>query len=173
MAFYIFKIKHFPFPKPVILIYLLIITSFFSEPSPFTNFNFSNFTFGDPLIKYERAFVEDSVIRLTGNSSTVRSYIQGRDTYFNPMHLWLWDKASGNLTNFTTHFSFVINSPNKSTLCGDGLAFFLAANGSTILDVTGDGGAMGLITLATDPFVAVEFDIFSNEWNLPGEHRNV
>jgi hypothetical protein len=114
MAFYIFKIKHFPFPKPVILIYLLIITSFFSEPSPFTNFNFSNFTFGDSGIKYERAFVEDSVIRLTGNSSTVRSYIQGRATYFNPMHLW--DKASGNLTDFTTHFSFVINSQNKNSL---------------------------------------------------------
>jgi hypothetical protein len=108
MAFYIFKIKHFPFPKPLILFYLLIITSFFSEPSPFTsalNFSFPNFTSGDSRIKCDReAFVEDSVIQLTGNSFTVRSELQGRATYFNPMHLW--DKASGNLTDFTTHFSF-------------------------------------------------------------------
>jgi hypothetical protein len=41
------------------------------------------------------------------------------------MHLW--DKASGNLTDFTTNFSFVIDSQNNTNY-GDGLAFFLAPN---------------------------------------------
>ncbi|XP_059445106.1 L-type lectin-domain containing receptor kinase IX.1-like [Corylus avellana] len=93
------------------------------------------------------------------------------------MHLW--DKASGNLTDFTTHFSFVIDSQN-CTRYGDGLAFFLAPNGSTIPDVQGRG-AMGLTTKnqtlnsTANPFVAVEFDICSqlNDWDPQGEHVGI
>nr|POE71313.1 lectin [Quercus suber] len=45
------------------------------------------------------------------------------------MHLW--DKASRNLTDFTTHFSFVIDSLNQPNYA-DGLAFFLAPSDSKI-----------------------------------------
>ncbi|XP_059447428.1 L-type lectin-domain containing receptor kinase IX.2-like [Corylus avellana] len=178
MAFYIFKIKAFPFPKPLFLFYLLIITSFFSVPSPFTsalNFSFPNFTRDDSRIRYHGAFPEDEVIQLTGDSYTVSSGLQGRATYFNPMHLW--DKASGNLTDFTTHFIFAIDSQNKTNY-GDGFAFFLAPTGSTIpIYNVKEGATMGLakddlVLNSTDnPFFAVEFDIYPNEpWDPPGEH---
>ncbi|KAE8008295.1 hypothetical protein FH972_004817 [Carpinus fangiana] len=181
MAFYIFKIKHFPFPKPLILFYLLIITSFFSVPSPFTsalNFSFPNFNFDDYHIIYDKAIVEDSVIQLTGNSSSVKSELQGRATYFNPMHLW--DKASGNLTDFTTHFIFAIDSQNKTNY-GDGLAFFLAPTDSTIPYYNlKEGATMGLarddqlLNSTSYPFVAVEFDIYPNEpMDPPGEHVGI
>jgi hypothetical protein len=89
------------------------------------------------------------------------------------MHLW--DKASGNLTDFTTNFSFVIDSQNNTNY-GDGLAFFLAPNGSMIPEDSG-GGALGLASCGQElnsrdnPFVAVEFDIFFNQGlDLPGVH---
>ena len=179
MAFYIFKIKHFPFPKPLILFYLLIITSFFSVPSPFTSaldFNFPNFVY-DSDIGYENAFVEGSLIQLTDGSDPVGSGV-GRATYVNPMHLW--DKASGNLTDFTTDFSFGIDSQNIESTEGGGLAFFLAPNGSTIPKNVNQGAGMGLarddqlLNSTDNPFVAVEFDIYSNEpWDSPGEHVGI
>ncbi|KAE8008291.1 hypothetical protein FH972_004813 [Carpinus fangiana] len=182
MACYIFKIKHFPFPKPLILFYLLTITSFFSEPSPFTsalNFNFPNFISGNSSIKYDRnAFVKDSVIQITGDRAIPKAV--GRATYFEPMHLW--DKASRNLTDFTTNFTFVIDSQDN-THYGDGLAFFLAPSGSiSIPPNVSEGGAMGLtndhepLNSTNNPFVAVEFDIFSNSpngWDPPGEHVGI
>jgi hypothetical protein len=92
------------------------------------------------------------------------------------MHLW--DKASGNLTDFTTHFSFVIDSQNNTNYA-DGLAFFLAPNGLTIPKDSA-GGALGLasrdqVLNSTDnPFVAVEFDIFFNpDVDPPGVHVGI
>jgi hypothetical protein len=98
------------------------------------------------------------------------------------MHLW--DKESGNLTDFTTNFSFVIDSQNSASY-GDGLAFFLAPpDGLTIHDVS-QGGTMGLtrynetFNSTNNAFVAVEFDIFSNIdritklWDPPGVHVGI
>jgi hypothetical protein len=171
MASYNFKIKHF-------LFFLLMITNFFSVPTPFTSaisFNFTNFTSGDSDIKYDRAFAANQVIQLTGNKVMTNSV--GRATYFKPMHLW--DKASGNLTDFTTHFSFVIDSHN-STNYGDGLAFFLAPDGSSTTPEGSEGSGMGLARLneslntTANHFVAVEFDIFSNkQWDPPGQHVGI
>jgi serine/threonine protein kinase len=175
MASYNFKIEHFLFPKSLSLFYLLMITNFFSVQSPVTSaisFNFPNFTSSDSRIKYDRAFAEGQVIQLTNNKVVTGSI--GRATYASPMHLW--DKASGNLTDFTTHFSFVIDSQN-STNYGDGLAFFLAppATGSTVPNNVTIGSSLGLtndnqVLDSTDnPFVAVEFDIYPNKpWDPPG-----
>jgi hypothetical protein len=169
MAFYILNIKHFPFPKFLSLFYLLMITNFFSVTS--VNFSLPNFSY-ESDIKLDRAFIEDQEIKLTGNKKQVKTDIVGRATYSSPMHLW--DKASGNLTDFTTHFSFVIDS-QKNTNYGDGLAFFLAREGSWIIPDNSSGGAMGLARVdqllnSTDnPFVAVEFDIYPNKlWDPPG-----
>jgi hypothetical protein len=68
--------------------------------------------------------------------------------YFSPMHLR--DMASGNLTDFTTNFTFVIDSQGKSNY-GDGLSFFLAPNGSITPPNVGEGGPMGL-TNNYEPF---------------------
>jgi hypothetical protein len=181
MAFHIFKNELFPFPKPLILFYLFMVTVFFSplRQIQFTSalsFNFTSFTSDDKNITYERsATTNDQVIQLTGD---IRASRVGRATYSSPMHLW--DNTSRNLTDFTTHFSFVIDSQN-TTLYGDGFAFFLAPNGSTIPPRSTEGGAFGLTNddsptnTVDNHFVSVEFDIFPNSdsWDPPGVHVGI
>ncbi|KAK3432938.1 hypothetical protein EUGRSUZ_D00454 [Eucalyptus grandis] len=60
----------------------------------------------------------------------------------------LWDKATGNVADFTTHFTFVINS-SHSTDFAEGLTFFLVPEGSRI-PAKSKGALLGL--------EAVEFD---------------
>ncbi|KAE9447012.1 hypothetical protein C3L33_21092, partial [Rhododendron williamsianum] len=91
----------------------------------------------------------------------------GKVTYKESLHLW--DNSTRNLTDLYTHFVFVIDS-HESPYFGDGLAFFLAPNGSN----STAGGAMGLpidpVTIVhTSPFVAVEFDTYQNDgWDPVG-----
>uniref|UniRef100_A0A7N2MZN6 Protein kinase domain-containing protein n=1 Tax=Quercus lobata TaxID=97700 RepID=A0A7N2MZN6_QUELO len=152
-----------------------MITNFFSILTPFTSavsFNFTSFDSPDPNILYEHAYAdEDQVIQLTG--SKLKGWIDGRATYSRPMHLW--DKDSGKLTDFSTHFSFVIDAQNQPDYA-DGLAFFLAPNGSNF-SMAASAGYLGLFNPASEPtdnfFVAVEFDIFTNVWDPPGEHVGI
>lgn len=67
----------------------------------------------------------------------------GRAIYNQPM--LLWDKTSRNLTDFTTHFTFVINSQGRTSY-GDGIAFFLAPNGSKAPEKATNGEGLGLIS---------------------------
>ena len=62
---------------------------------------------------------DNDVINLT--RSEPDSY--GRVTYYELLHLW--DKNSEKVTDFTTHFSFTINTPNK-THHGDGITSALS-----------------------------------------------
>lgn len=178
MAVYNLTIKHFRFPQLLILFSLFMITNFFSILTPFTsavslNFSFTSFGSPDPNMLYENAYAdEDRVIQLTGHR--MKLWINGRATYSRPMHLW--DKDSGKLTDFSTHFSFVIDSQNHS-FYADGLAFFLAPNGSKISN-TALAGNLGLFIPgskpAENPFVAVEFDTVRNaEWDPPGKHVGI
>ncbi|CAI9765406.1 unnamed protein product [Fraxinus pennsylvanica] len=157
------------------------IITFFYLIIPFAaslSFNFSSFITNDPNVTYEKsAYAADNIIQLTRNrrdASTLASV--GRATYAKPMHLW--DKSSKNLTDFTTTFSFVINSLNRSAY-GDGMVFFLAPAGSRIPDNVTKGRSMGLATdnqplNSTDnPFVAVEFDVYPNHFDPPGEHVGI
>nr|GLL28592.1 L-type lectin-domain containing receptor kinase IX.1-like [Ipomoea trifida] len=90
----------------------------------------------------------------------------GRATYVESLHLW--DKASGDLANFTTHFTFTIDSDGNPNYA-DGLAFFLANFSAPINGTLTDGGGIGLmnetLAIALDPFVAVVFDTFSYQEN--------
>ncbi|KAI9402521.1 hypothetical protein POPTR_001G283204v4 [Populus trichocarpa] len=98
----------------------------------------------------------------------------GRATYYKPMQLW--DEASGNLTDFTTHFSFSIDSQGQ-TAYGDGLAFFLGPE--ELPPLRFQGGSLGLLrnnqalNTTDNHFVAVEFDIFQNYFDPPGEHVGI
>uniref|UniRef100_A0A166IIA9 Protein kinase domain-containing protein n=1 Tax=Daucus carota subsp. sativus TaxID=79200 RepID=A0A166IIA9_DAUCS len=132
----------------------------------FTNFNHTN----DDQIKYERdAFPANNVIHLTNAviGQSAESSI-GRVTYRQPLHLW--DKASRNLTGFTTRFTFVIDSRND-TAYGDGMAFFLVPNGTEVPALATSGGTFGLTNdsqptnTTANKFVAVEFDVFENSWD--------
>ncbi|KAK6945849.1 Legume lectin domain [Dillenia turbinata] len=156
--------------------------SFLSSSVASLSFEFTNFSLNDPKIILEGdASRTGGDIQLTVNRlDKTPKNSTGRVRYGDLLHLW--DKASGKVTNFSTHFSFVINSQN-STKHGDGVAFFLAP--SDFPSPQGGGGqGLGLLTLNTikpsnsssEPFVAVEFDSWSNSvwgWDAPGEHVGI
>ncbi|KAJ8645532.1 hypothetical protein MRB53_007280 [Persea americana] len=92
-------------------------------------------------------------------------------------HLRVWDPVNGNLTDFTTNFSFIIDTQNKSVgNYGHGIVFFLAPVDSEI-PPNSMGGFLGLFNTTTllspsnNNITGVEFDSFSNpEWDPAGEH---
>nr|GLL28590.1 L-type lectin-domain containing receptor kinase IX.1-like [Ipomoea trifida] len=128
------------------------------------SFNFERFRPSNVKnITFERTSVANNSIQLTSNQQTRI----GRATYAEPLHLW--DKASGDLSGFNTHFAFVIDS-NGNTKYGDGFAFFLAPAGSRIPPNATKGAGFGLVNddeslNSSNPFVAVEFDIHMNVYD--------
>ncbi|KAH7857133.1 hypothetical protein Vadar_009320 [Vaccinium darrowii] len=106
------------------------------------------------------AYISSQGLQLTSDASNVSQGISGKATYIDPLHLW--DNSTGNLTDFYTRFTFVIDS-RGATEFADGIAFFLAPNGSN----STAGGAIGLPltqdwSKPTSPFVAVEFGTYQN-----------
>ncbi|KAM1550430.1 hypothetical protein ACFX10_042695 [Malus domestica] len=99
----------------------------------------------------------------------------GRFTYSQPLHLW--ESASGSLTDFTTHFTFMIDTLNNR-IWSDGFAFFLAPVGFPI-PPNSAGGNLGLFNSSTNfvpsknQIVMVEFDSFSNEWDPTVPHVGI
>nr|GMD08803.1 L-type lectin-domain containing receptor kinase IX.1-like [Ipomoea batatas] len=93
----------------------------------------------------------------------------GRARYNNGS-LHLWDKATRELADFTTHFTFNIDSDGNASFA-DGLAFFLADFKATFNKTATLGGGLGLmdttLVKSPEPFIAVMFDTFSNEENTP------
>ncbi|KAF3969471.1 hypothetical protein CMV_006742 [Castanea mollissima] len=174
----VLTIKHFLSPQFFILFYLFMITNFFTLLTPFTftsalSFNFTSFSKDNTDITYESASSENQAIQLTASDLT--EPLQGRATYSKPLQLR--DNATGKLTDFTTHFTFSINSLSQ-TVYGDGMTFFIVPNGSKI-PTNAKGGALGLTSLDqvlntnNNRFVAVEFDIFTNQWDPPGQHVGI
>ena len=89
----------------------------------------------------------------------------------------LWDSNTGNLADFTTHFSFIIDTrgiPNYAS----GLAFFLAP---VEFDIPPNSvaGFLGLYNTTNsdsskNQLVHVEFDSFANpEWDPTFEHVGI
>ncbi|KAJ9175007.1 hypothetical protein P3X46_013594 [Hevea brasiliensis] len=140
------------------------------------NFKFTSFSSSDPQIFTEEdANVTNGEIELISMQLGKETGAKfGRATYAEPLHLF--DKASGSLTNFTTYFSFVIDSRGFPKY-GDGITFFLAPNGSRMPPNVTGGGGIGLVrsnSRAINPkvnkFVAVEFDTYHNDWDPPYDH---
>ncbi|KAF7843043.1 L-type lectin-domain containing receptor kinase IX.1 [Senna tora] len=141
------------------------------------NFSFHNFDPNDKRITLEgNASIASSSIQLTPNQNDQNmTNSSGRATYTDqPVHLW--DSTTGKVTDFTTHFSFVISS--GLTWYGDGMAFFLAPQDSKLPNDS-TGGAMGLtqrnntLNSEANQFVAVEFDTYQNSFDPPGQHVGV
>ncbi|WOL15182.1 L-type lectin-domain containing receptor kinase IX.1-like [Canna indica] len=109
----------------------------------------------------DEAVANDTTLMLTKDGANLGG--SARATYSDP--LLLWDAKTGELTDFTTEFSFTINSSQENH--ADGLAFFLTKFGSS-MPVFSKGGYLGLFSNSTsvnstsDSTVAVEFDTFSN-----------
>ncbi|KAK8316655.1 hypothetical protein V6Z11_A13G053800 [Gossypium hirsutum] len=156
------------------------LTVLFCLIEPFSNavsFNFTSFTTNNNNISYENAYPASRVIQLTANQRDLQMTASlGRATYYEPMHLW--DKATGNLKDFATHFTFTIDSQNRSAY-GDGIAFFLAPEGSKIPDNVTKGGNLALasdgigLNTTVNRFVAVGFDIYRNLWDPEHEHVGI
>ncbi|KAK3416651.1 hypothetical protein EUGRSUZ_H02417 [Eucalyptus grandis] len=85
--------------------------------------------------------------------------------------------SSWRLTDFSTLFSFIIDTQNQSEY-GSGLAFFLTPVGFQI-PVNSTGGFLGLFNttyndLSSNQIVGVEFDTFANpKWDPPYEHVGI
>ncbi|KAL3726337.1 hypothetical protein ACJRO7_031256 [Eucalyptus globulus] len=81
------------------------------------------------------------------------------------------------LTDFSTRFSFTIDTENQSEY-GAGFAFFLAPVGYQI-PVNSNGGFLGLFNTtysnsSSNQIIAVEFDTFTNpEWDPPYDHVGI
>ncbi|PRQ48206.1 putative protein kinase RLK-Pelle-L-LEC family [Rosa chinensis] len=98
----------------------------------------------------------------------------GRATYVEPLHLW---EGSSLASDFTTNFSFVVDTLNKSSFA-DGFAFFLAPVHYPIPPNSG-GCDLGLFNTTTrfaasqNQLVVVEFDTLSNPWDPQGPHIGI
>nr|CAF18559.1 lectin precursor [Lathyrus sativus] len=96
----------------------------------------------------------------------------GRALYSSPIHIW--DSTTGNVANFVTSFTFVINAPNSYNVAG-GFTFFIAPVDTK--PQTG-GGYLGVFNSKdydkTSQTVAVEFDTFYNAaWDPSNRDRHI
>ncbi|KAL6205473.1 hypothetical protein ACLB2K_022732 [Fragaria x ananassa] len=148
--------------------FLLLLFFLLTPSATSLTFNFSSFSNANNIRTENHANLDKQVLRLT-NSAVDELQVEsvGRATYDEP---FLLQDATGKLADFTTHFTFVIDSL-RETAYADGLVFFIAPNGSVLNTTLGRGGALGLpVENPTDGpsrnigynFVAVEFDIFKN-----------
>ncbi|KAI3407741.1 Protein kinase domain-containing protein [Psidium guajava] len=162
----------------LVLFFYPSITFIASVLSDEMSFNFQ--AFDGRIVPEGDASLSPSRVQLTvSDRNRNLNSSAGRATYHAPMHLW--DKSSGNVADFTTQFSFVIDSEHNWTHA-DGLTFFLAPNGSDIPS-NSSGGNLALVSANRDPsdpstaFVAVEFDTFydrsTNFWDPPCTHVGI
>ncbi|OMO68614.1 hypothetical protein COLO4_29552 [Corchorus olitorius] len=102
----------------------------------------------------------------------------GRALYYEPIRLW--DSSTMKVADFSTHFSFTINTRNI-TPYGNGFAFFLAPVTHQI-PLNSMGGYLGLLnsTSSTNSaasqnhIITVEFDSYVNpDWDPPTEHVGI
>lgn len=142
------------------------------------SFNFPNFQPNVPTITFEGdSFASDESLQLTKNQvdDNLTSSV-GRATYNQPVPIW--DAKTRRLTDFTTHFSFVMSARNPAEY-GEGISFFLAPFNSKIPDNSSDG-YLALFSPETalnndsrNQIVAVEFDSNKNRWDPSSDHVGI
>ncbi|KAK0608128.1 hypothetical protein LWI29_025861 [Acer saccharum] len=161
--------------KKSILCFLCFVFHFPSLHAISFNYpNFSNIT--GIKTSGDASFTSNGILSLTKNQADLtRESSVGRAVYAEEMHLR--DAGTGQIADFSTHFSFNISLlPGGSS--GDGLAFFLSPNGSQVPEHAG-GGYLGLVINSSylnqseNPIVAVEFDAFKNGWDPSDNHVGI
>ncbi|KAI9195329.1 hypothetical protein LWI28_013879 [Acer negundo] len=164
--------------KKSILCFLCFVFHF---PSLYAiSFNYSNFSNNTGIKTGGNAsFTSDGILSLTDNrADSSNEHSVGRAVYAEDMHLW--DAGTGQIADFTTHFSFNISLLRPVSVTGDGLAFFLSPKGSQVPEHAA-GGCLALITNCSDfkepknpMIVAVEFDTFLNDgWDPSDDHVGI
>ncbi|KAG9447831.1 hypothetical protein H6P81_013959 [Aristolochia fimbriata] len=162
--------------SPPLLLRVLFVVFFLM---PFTSsvfFRIPSFDKGATNILYEGdAQVSNGAIQMNDYEYLCRV---GRASYYR--HVPIWDNATQRLTDFTTRFSFSIDTRGKQRY-GHGLVFYIAPANFPI-PANSNGGFLGLFnttTLATpssNQIVAVEFDSSvdgGQDWDPPYEHVGI
>ncbi|XP_060196345.1 L-type lectin-domain containing receptor kinase IX.1-like [Lycium barbarum] len=162
-----------------ILNILLFLVLFLIPSLNSLNFNLTNINTSDANRSINvtgDAYISNQGIQVTPDERYIAlGGKTGRATYIEPLQLW--NKATRDLTDFTTHFSFVIDS-NGNNSFADGLAFFMAPVGSSI-PIGSAGSGLGLVDAETEntsshePFIAIEFDTFQNTWDPSSVHVGI
>ncbi|KAL3721823.1 hypothetical protein ACJRO7_034202 [Eucalyptus globulus] len=141
------------------------------------SFNFSGFQPNTGNLTFEGdAFTSSGGIQLTRNQQDNNlQNSTGRASYDKPVRLW--DSKTGRLTDFTAHFSFVINALNN-TYYGDGISFYIAPF-DAVIPANSSGGYLALfepsmaMNTSANQIVAVEFDSFKNSWDPSPDHVGI
>ncbi|XVE86893.1 hypothetical protein DITRI_Ditri18aG0072100 [Diplodiscus trichospermus] len=141
------------------------------------SFNFTGFSPNVENIQFEGdAFPSANVLQLTKNDAIddLTGSI-GRASYNQPVRLW--DASNRRLTDFTTHFSFILRAVNLSEY-GDGISFFIAPFESKMPPNSSDGylalfNPNSTSNSSNNNIVAVEFDSFRNSWDPSDDHVGI
>ncbi|XP_022136493.1 L-type lectin-domain containing receptor kinase IX.1-like [Momordica charantia] len=141
------------------------------------SFTFSNFQQNNPDIFLEGdSFINNDVIQLTKNQADgPLTDSAGRASYSQPVRLW--DTSTGQVADFTTHFSFRINTLNETSF-GDGISFFITPFDARIPS-NSTGGFLGLFSsgsafdVSKNQVVAVEVDCRKNDWDPSDNHLGI
>ncbi|KAK4789114.1 hypothetical protein SAY86_020433 [Trapa natans] len=152
----------------------VVVASFLFLPTASSatldNLIFSYSSFNQTLLDINLegdATVNSSSIQLTKVTLEESLNSTGWATYKKPVHLW--DNSTGLSADFSTRFTFIIDSRNNATFA-QGITFFLVPNGTQRPPATQAGWFLGLPVgdnSVFHPFLAVEFDTFTNDFD-PG-----
>ncbi|EOA34908.1 hypothetical protein CARUB_v10019987mg [Capsella rubella] len=155
---------------------LFLLFSLFLLLLPFGHslyFNISRFVPDDPDIMYQGDAIPNGAIELNNDVFTCRV---GWATYAKKVAIWEADTKKP--SDFTTSFTFKVDTNNPSPNFGHGFAFFLAPAG-IVVPPNSASGFLGLFNETNNyssrfPLVHIEFDTFPNpEWDPPGIQSHV
>ncbi|KAM1133506.1 hypothetical protein ACFX19_043456 [Malus domestica] len=165
--------------QSILASFILIVISFLAPLAHPLSFKITQFDQTTKNISYEGdASRVPRAIQLNSQSS----WMVGRATYTEPLHLW--DSSTGSLADFTTHFTFVVDTGHtgNNNYFSDGFAFFLGPVGYPI-PPNSAASSLGLFNSTTklrsnNQIVAVEFDTFPNsfdpqEWHVGIDINNI
>ncbi|KAM7275605.1 hypothetical protein ACFE04_017471 [Oxalis oulophora] len=125
------------------------------------SFKISSFEPDDDKIVYKGdAHPEKGIVEMT--SVNYISHV-GQVIYADKVRLW--DSRTGNMSNISTHFTFLVDTQGLN-IYGHGIAFFFAPVGFQI-PINSAGGLLGLFNLSASKLpeheiVMVEFDTYNN-----------
>ena len=166
------------------LLPIFMVSFFLSLMIPSANsslsFSFNDFDPNCNQIHFEgqASYSGDKAIYLTRNQQEKKMNDSwGRATFLEPFHLW--DKASKRMADFSTNFSFGIDSQGNFSY-GEGPAFFLAPYGTQLPSDVRGGSGLGLVSnnqqalnSEANHFFAVEFDTYPNDWDPKYDHVGI
>ncbi|OMP01648.1 hypothetical protein COLO4_11691 [Corchorus olitorius] len=165
----VIQVLNFEAPKPNLPTKMPVPTYLAATPSTTSiSFQIPRFASHDDSILYQGdAKPVNGVIEFNDIS---KRYRVGWATYAN--YIPLWNPKTGQLSDFTTRFSFSINIQNVSDDYGHGFSFFLAPVGSLIPPNSG-GPLLGLFNTtngvsALGQVVLVEFDTYRDSLDPRG-----